>query len=133
MSPEDFDYAPRGPFILGIPLGDLSFSAFSSKKMFDRRWHLRAERFGAWRSLPSDTMLPRCRAGSLTVGLCETVVYQLAMLICLAAECTATYSYAKCVSGLLSLRCMVHRLIVRFLTDMRTSRSTSRTLSRPPT
>ncbi|GAA6009572.1 uncharacterized protein JCM10292_006683 [Rhodotorula paludigena] len=68
MSPEDFDYAPRGPFILGIPLGDLSFSAFSSKKMFDRRWHLRAERF---------------------------VVYQLAMLICLAAECTATYSYAK--------------------------------------
>jgi len=36
--------------------------------MFDRRWFLRRERF---------------------------VIYQLAMLICLAAECTATYSLAK--------------------------------------
>ncbi|GAA6015779.1 hypothetical protein JCM11491_002477 [Sporobolomyces phaffii] len=53
------------PTIWGFDLSELSFSAFSSKKMFDRKWHLRRERF---------------------------VAYQAAMLICLAAECTATYS-----------------------------------------
>ncbi|BGP43565.1 hypothetical protein JCM10450v2_007738 [Rhodotorula kratochvilovae] len=68
VGPEHEDYAPRGPYVLGFPLGDLSFGAFSSKRMFDPRWHLRRERF---------------------------VAYQLAMLICLAAECTATYSLSK--------------------------------------
>ncbi|GAA5847334.1 hypothetical protein JCM9279_000241 [Rhodotorula babjevae] len=68
IGPEHEDYSPRGPVILGFPLGDLSFGAFSSKKMFDARWHLRPQRF---------------------------VAYQLAMLICLAAECTATYSLSK--------------------------------------
>ncbi|KPV73352.1 uncharacterized protein RHOBADRAFT_38529 [Rhodotorula graminis WP1] len=68
IGPEHEDYRPRGPVILGFPLGDLSFGAFSSKKMFDARWHLRPQRF---------------------------VAYQLAMLICLAAECTATYSLSK--------------------------------------
>ncbi|GAA5988744.1 hypothetical protein JCM5350_002923 [Sporobolomyces pararoseus] len=53
------------PTIWGFDLSELSFGAFSSKKMFDRRWHLRRERF---------------------------IAYQAAMLICLAAECTATYS-----------------------------------------
>ncbi|GAA5929834.1 uncharacterized protein JCM15063_004637 [Sporobolomyces koalae] len=56
------------PTIWGFDLSELSFSAFSSKKMFDRRWHLRRERF---------------------------IAYQAAMLICLAAECTATYSLSK--------------------------------------
>jgi hypothetical protein len=46
----------------------MSWSAFKSKNMFDRRWILRRERF---------------------------IIYQLAMLICLAAECTATYSLSK--------------------------------------
>ncbi|KAF9254113.1 hypothetical protein L218DRAFT_968409 [Marasmius fiardii PR-910] len=46
----------------------MHWSAFGHSNMFDRRWHLRRERF---------------------------VVYQLAMLICLAAECTATYSLDK--------------------------------------
>lgn len=47
IGPEHEDYRPRGPVILGFPLGDLSFGAFSSKKMFDARWHLRPQRFGA--------------------------------------------------------------------------------------
>ena len=33
------------PTIWGFDLSELSFGAFSSKKMFDRRWHLRRERF----------------------------------------------------------------------------------------
>lgn len=43
--PEDDSYVPRGPYIWGFPLGDLSFGAFSSTRMFDPRWHLRKERF----------------------------------------------------------------------------------------
>ncbi|KDR79643.1 hypothetical protein GALMADRAFT_243725 [Galerina marginata CBS 339.88] len=54
--------------IWGFNLSEMSWSAFGHKKMFDRRWHLRKERF---------------------------IVYQLAMLIGLAAECTATYSLSK--------------------------------------
>ncbi|KIJ57364.1 hypothetical protein M422DRAFT_198784 [Sphaerobolus stellatus SS14] len=46
----------------------MSWSAFGHKNMFNPRWHLRKERF---------------------------IVYQLAMLISLAAECTATYSLTK--------------------------------------
>ncbi|KAF9463464.1 hypothetical protein BDZ94DRAFT_1308769 [Collybia nuda] len=56
------------PVIWGFDLSHMSWGAFGHRKMFDRRWHLRRERF---------------------------IVYQLAMLICLAAECTATYSLAK--------------------------------------
>ncbi|KAF8315423.1 hypothetical protein DL93DRAFT_2196791 [Clavulina sp. PMI_390] len=56
------------PVIFGFDLADMRWSAFSSREMFSRRWHLRRERF---------------------------IVYQIAMLICLAAECTATYSLAK--------------------------------------
>jgi len=54
--------------ICGFDLSEIRLSAFGHKKMFDKRWHLRRERI---------------------------VVYQLAMLMCLAAECTATYSLAK--------------------------------------
>lgn len=54
--------------IWGFDLSQMSWSAFGSKNMMDRRWHLRRERF---------------------------IFYQLAMLICLAAECTATYSLSK--------------------------------------
>lgn len=36
---------PGWPKIWGFDLGELSFSAFSSKAMFDKRWHLRRERF----------------------------------------------------------------------------------------
>ncbi|GAA6052844.1 hypothetical protein RTBOTA2_006354 [Rhodotorula toruloides] len=68
VGPEDENYVPRGPYVWGFPLGDLNFQAFSSKKMFDPRWHLRKERF---------------------------IAYQVAMLVCLAAECTATYSLDK--------------------------------------
>ncbi|BGO95723.1 hypothetical protein NBRC10512_007423 [Rhodotorula toruloides] len=68
VGPEHENYVPRGPYVWGFPLGDLNFQAFSSKKMFDPRWHLRKERF---------------------------IAYQVAMLVCLAAECTATYSLDK--------------------------------------
>ncbi|KAF4623489.1 hypothetical protein D9613_001279 [Agrocybe pediades] len=54
--------------IWGFDLSKMSWGAFGHKKMFDRRWHLRKERF---------------------------IWYQLAMLIGLAAECTATYSLSK--------------------------------------
>lgn len=56
------------PIIWGFDLGDMKWSAFSSSEMFSRKWHLRRERF---------------------------IIYQIAMLVCLAAECTATYSLAK--------------------------------------
>jgi len=56
------------PVVLGFDLSEMHWSAFSGREMFSRRWHLRRERF---------------------------VVYQIAMLTCLAAECTATYSLAK--------------------------------------
>ncbi|KAF4580330.1 hypothetical protein EYR38_003226 [Pleurotus pulmonarius] len=54
--------------IWGFDLSEMSFSAFSSKNMLDKRWPLRKER---------------------------VILYQLAMSICLAAECTATYSLSK--------------------------------------
>ncbi|KAL0573781.1 hypothetical protein V5O48_008168 [Marasmius crinis-equi] len=56
------------PVIWGFDLSEMKWNAFAHRNMFDKRWHLRRERF---------------------------VVYQLAMLICLAAECTSTYSLAK--------------------------------------
>ncbi|KAL0060551.1 hypothetical protein AAF712_012671 [Marasmius tenuissimus] len=56
------------PVIWGFDLSEMKWNAFGHKNMFDRRWHLRKERF---------------------------IVYQLAMLIGLAAECTATYSLSK--------------------------------------
>ncbi|KAJ8094514.1 hypothetical protein PM082_010948 [Marasmius tenuissimus] len=56
------------PVIWGFDLSEMRWSAFGHRNMFDKRWHLRRERF---------------------------VIYQLAMLICLAAECTSTYSLAK--------------------------------------
>ncbi|ESK96178.1 hypothetical protein Moror_7252 [Moniliophthora roreri MCA 2997] len=56
------------PVIWGFDLSEMSWSAFGHAKMFDKRWHLRRERF---------------------------VLYQLAMLICLSAECCATYSLSK--------------------------------------
>lgn len=37
---------PGWPKIWGFDLGELNFSAFKSSNMFDRRWHLRRERFG---------------------------------------------------------------------------------------
>ncbi|KAJ3528547.1 hypothetical protein NMY22_g9364 [Coprinellus aureogranulatus] len=54
--------------IWGFDLSEMRWGAFSSKEMFDPRWHLRKQRF---------------------------IVYQLAMLTGLAAECTATYSLSK--------------------------------------
>ncbi|KAF8870837.1 hypothetical protein CPB84DRAFT_1855328 [Gymnopilus junonius] len=54
--------------IWGFNLSEMSWGAFGSKRMFDGRWYMRKERF---------------------------IVYQLAMLIALAAECTATYSLSK--------------------------------------
>ncbi|KAJ8690891.1 hypothetical protein PTI98_012286 [Pleurotus ostreatus] len=54
--------------IWGFELSEMSFSAFGSKNMFDKRWPLRKER---------------------------VILYQLAMSICLAAECSATYSLSK--------------------------------------
>lgn len=54
--------------IWGFNLSEMSWSAFGHRKMFDKQWYLRRER---------------------------VVIYQLAMLICLAAECTATYSLSK--------------------------------------
>lgn len=80
--------------IWGFHLGELSFSAFKSSNMFDRRWHLRRERFGECDSLRPGPGRPlSSRADSRTR---DTVAYQAAMLICLAAECTATYSLSKC-------------------------------------
>ncbi|KAF8150220.1 hypothetical protein B0H34DRAFT_733101 [Crassisporium funariophilum] len=54
--------------IWGFDLSHMSWGSFGHQKMFDRRWHLRRERF---------------------------IIYQLAMLLSLAAECTATYSLSK--------------------------------------
>jgi len=54
--------------IWGFDLSQMSWGAFNHRNMFNPRWHLRKERF---------------------------IVYQLAMLISLAAECTATYSLSK--------------------------------------
>ncbi|KIJ23560.1 hypothetical protein M422DRAFT_217497 [Sphaerobolus stellatus SS14] len=50
----------------------MSWSAFGHKNMFNPRWHLRKERFSK-----------------------SMIFYCLAMLISLAAECTATYSLTK--------------------------------------
>ncbi|KAL0950206.1 hypothetical protein HGRIS_010198 [Hohenbuehelia grisea] len=54
--------------IWGFNLSEMRVSAFKGKNMYDRRWYLRRERL---------------------------IAYQLAMNICLAAECTATYSLSK--------------------------------------
>jgi len=56
------------PVIWGFDLGEMSWGAFNSRRMMSGKWYLRRERF---------------------------IIYQLAMLTCLAAECTATYSLAK--------------------------------------
>lgn len=73
------------PKIWGFNLGEISWGAFSSRRMFSDRWHLRSERFGS-------CLLPLHFPHH---SQCRVVVYQLAMLICLAAECTATYSLSK--------------------------------------
>ncbi|GAA6037520.1 hypothetical protein JCM8097_008235 [Rhodosporidiobolus ruineniae] len=57
-----------GPVIWGFDLSEMSFGAFSHKQLMDPKWHLRKERI---------------------------ITYQLAMLVCLAAECCATYSLSK--------------------------------------
>ncbi|GAA5892701.1 hypothetical protein JCM6882_000559 [Rhodosporidiobolus microsporus] len=64
------EHKPRrsGPVIWGFDLSEMSFGAFSTKAMMDPRWHLRRERI---------------------------IAYQLAMLVCLSAECCATYSLSK--------------------------------------
>jgi len=54
--------------MLGFDLTEMRWDAFSRAKMYDRRWHLRRERL---------------------------IAYQIAMNVCLAAECTATYSLSK--------------------------------------
>jgi ABC-type cobalt transport system substrate-binding protein len=54
--------------IFGFDLSEMSCNAFNHRKMFDKRWHLRRERL---------------------------ICYQLAMIISLAAECTATYSMSR--------------------------------------
>ncbi|KAJ3732949.1 hypothetical protein DFJ43DRAFT_1070421 [Lentinula guzmanii] len=54
--------------IWGFDLTEMKWNAFKGKNMYDRRWHLRRERL---------------------------IAYQIAMNICLAAECTATYSLSK--------------------------------------
>ncbi|KAF5373962.1 hypothetical protein D9758_000710 [Tetrapyrgos nigripes] len=56
------------PTIWGFNLGEMQWSAFKSKNQHDKRWYLRKERI---------------------------IVYQIAMNVCLAAECTATYSLSK--------------------------------------
>ncbi|KAF9534081.1 hypothetical protein CPB83DRAFT_730261, partial [Crepidotus variabilis] len=54
--------------IWGFNLSEMRWNAFSHRNMFDRRWHLRKERF---------------------------ILYQVAMLVALVAECVATYSLSK--------------------------------------
>jgi hypothetical protein len=54
--------------LLGFNLKEMHWSAFRSRNMFDRRYPLRRERF---------------------------IFYQLAMILALVAECTATYSLSK--------------------------------------
>lgn len=56
------------PVIWGFDLSEMRWNAFGHKQMFDPKWHLRKERF---------------------------IVYQIAMLTALAAECCATYSLSK--------------------------------------
>ncbi|BGP58248.1 hypothetical protein JCM8202v2_005909 [Rhodotorula sphaerocarpa] len=59
---------PGWPVIWGFHLGELSFSAFKSSNMI---------------------------AAGISGGNVLVIAYQAAMLICLAAECTATYSLSK--------------------------------------
>ncbi|ORY92629.1 hypothetical protein BCR35DRAFT_4922 [Leucosporidium creatinivorum] len=54
--------------VWGFDLSELKFSSFGHKALFDPRYHLRKTRI---------------------------IIYQCAMLVCLAAECTATYSLDK--------------------------------------
>ncbi|BGP20151.1 hypothetical protein JCM10213_000764 [Rhodosporidiobolus nylandii] len=58
----------KGPVIFGFDLSEMSFHAFKTAEMMDKQYHLRKERI---------------------------IAYQLAMLVCLAAECCATYSLSK--------------------------------------
>ncbi|GAA5972911.1 hypothetical protein JCM11641_003999 [Rhodosporidiobolus odoratus] len=57
-----------GPVIWGFNLSEMSFHAFKTQELMDKRYHLRKER---------------------------VISYQLAMLVCLAAECCVTYSLSK--------------------------------------
>ncbi|KII93998.1 hypothetical protein PLICRDRAFT_36214 [Plicaturopsis crispa FD-325 SS-3] len=56
--------------IWGLDLSAIRFSAFRHKQMFDKKWHLRGERF---------------------------IIYQAAMLLCVVAESVATYALDKYV------------------------------------
>ena len=99
---------PGWPKIWGFDLGELSFSAFSSKAMFDKRWHLRRERFSTSRLV---RQLPVRWSEATRIDSADSryspfpppvpVAYQAAMMNCLAAECTATYSLSKCAFLLL--------------------------------
>ncbi|KAF5390148.1 hypothetical protein D9757_003769 [Collybiopsis confluens] len=59
---------PFPKIIWGFDLTEMKWNAFKGKNMYDTRWHLRRERL---------------------------IAYQIAMNVCLAAECTATYSLSK--------------------------------------
>ncbi|TFK53155.1 hypothetical protein OE88DRAFT_1677976 [Heliocybe sulcata] len=56
------------PFVFGLDLANIRFSAFKSANMFDGRSYLRSQRF---------------------------IIYQLAMIIIVCAESTATYAMSR--------------------------------------
>lgn len=112
------------PKLLGFDLNEMHWSAFKSSNMFVKGWHLRAERFSKlllgsqvvridgithrrlflplWPTsfyfylvLSYEQHAAFATVYHLDHTLRPSVVYQLAMLVCLAAECTATYSLSK--------------------------------------
>lgn len=77
--------------IFGFDLSELRWSAFGLKSLMEKGWHLRRERVSE-SSGEGDEGEEILRANSAGRS---AVLYQLAMILSLAAEAVATYSLAK--------------------------------------
>ena len=73
--------------IWGFNLGEMRWNAFKGRNMFQRGWsNYRRERMSTF-------FIYRFYQG--IISYIHLVAYQIGMNICLAAECTATYSLSK--------------------------------------
>lgn len=88
--------------IWGFELRELSFRKFSIKNLWDSRYYLRRERVGQSPLLLSPSLSPRhlpvplhSPHTHLSLSHAHTAFYQLAILLSLAAEISATYSLSK--------------------------------------
>jgi len=104
------------PTIWGFDLSELSFSAFSSKKMFDKRWHLRRERFG--KSIIFATLREK---GILTHVIPFSAKQSLTKLLCSSASPLNVPLLTLCRNVSLDLILRTHRIrradISLFFTD----------------